>query len=410
MASAHAHVQSPDPSSRPGALLADPGRRQAGRYRSGSSCRCDDRAPRHRPGKRRCRISRPNCCADCGTSRSLGADVRPGRARAQDAARRARADRPRPRRAASSRLRDICPHRGIPLHYGRFDGETIACCYHGWRFDHRPAPASRFRRCAKARRSTSPRFAAAPTLASSGKAWCGSISRARTRPTAEPAEPPRMPVFSDAARRRPPSCSRFPARPTTPPSASWTRPMPASCTRRGGSSTQATKLRPKEKQFEPIELGWRMVRHPLPPQNLVYKLLGRNVETEISYQLPGLRIEEVHGDRHAVVGLTAITPITDEATEVHQIFWASPRWVAPLSPAHQAVHAHLPRPGPASRRAPARGPRAQAAADAHQRRGYAGALVDARQGRMDRGAGRKGAPSSIRSSPRPCAGAAEQNR
>jgi len=24
-------------------------------------------------------------------------------------------------------LRDICPHRGIPLHYGRFDGDTIAC-------------------------------------------------------------------------------------------------------------------------------------------------------------------------------------------------------------------------------------------------------------------------------------------
>src|SRR5260370_924849 len=32
-------------------------------------------------------------------------------------------------------LRDICPHRGIPLHYGRFDGQIIACCYHGWRFD-----------------------------------------------------------------------------------------------------------------------------------------------------------------------------------------------------------------------------------------------------------------------------------
>src|SRR5258708_37658448 len=32
-------------------------------------------------------------------------------------------------------LRDICPHRGIPLHYGRFDGTTLACCYHGWRFD-----------------------------------------------------------------------------------------------------------------------------------------------------------------------------------------------------------------------------------------------------------------------------------
>ncbi len=32
-------------------------------------------------------------------------------------------------------LRDICPHRGIPLSYGRFDGCEIECCYHGWRFD-----------------------------------------------------------------------------------------------------------------------------------------------------------------------------------------------------------------------------------------------------------------------------------
>ena len=32
-------------------------------------------------------------------------------------------------------LRDICPHRGIPLSYGRFDGHEVECCYHGWRFD-----------------------------------------------------------------------------------------------------------------------------------------------------------------------------------------------------------------------------------------------------------------------------------
>src|SRR5260370_41132944 len=32
-------------------------------------------------------------------------------------------------------LRDICPHRGIPLSCGRFDGREVECCYHGWRFD-----------------------------------------------------------------------------------------------------------------------------------------------------------------------------------------------------------------------------------------------------------------------------------
>src|SRR3954469_17502163 len=28
-----------------------------------------------------------------------------------------------------------CPHRGIPLSHGKFDGTEIECCYHGWRFD-----------------------------------------------------------------------------------------------------------------------------------------------------------------------------------------------------------------------------------------------------------------------------------
>src|SRR5579875_1413073 len=32
-------------------------------------------------------------------------------------------------------LRDPCPHRGIPLSAGWFDGETVQCKYHGWRFE-----------------------------------------------------------------------------------------------------------------------------------------------------------------------------------------------------------------------------------------------------------------------------------
>ena len=36
-------------------------------------------------------------------------------------------------------MRDICPHRAAPLSAGRLvekpgEGETIECCYHGWRF------------------------------------------------------------------------------------------------------------------------------------------------------------------------------------------------------------------------------------------------------------------------------------
>src|SRR5580658_7585846 len=32
-------------------------------------------------------------------------------------------------------MRDLCPHRGIPLSAGWFDGETVQCKYHGWKFE-----------------------------------------------------------------------------------------------------------------------------------------------------------------------------------------------------------------------------------------------------------------------------------
>ena len=32
-------------------------------------------------------------------------------------------------------MRDACPHRGIPLTHGHFDGESLQCSYHGWEFD-----------------------------------------------------------------------------------------------------------------------------------------------------------------------------------------------------------------------------------------------------------------------------------
>ena len=32
-------------------------------------------------------------------------------------------------------MRDSCPHRGIPLSCGWFDGRAVTCKYHGWAFE-----------------------------------------------------------------------------------------------------------------------------------------------------------------------------------------------------------------------------------------------------------------------------------
>jgi phenylpropionate dioxygenase-like ring-hydroxylating dioxygenase large terminal subunit len=78
-----------------------------------------------------------------------------------------------------------------------------------------------------------------------------------------------------------------------------------------------------------------MVRHELPPQNIAYKVLGTPVTTEISYMLPGLRIENIRGATHQATGLTAITPVNEGETEVHQFFWVSAGWMTALKPLFQ---------------------------------------------------------------------------
>ncbi len=32
-------------------------------------------------------------------------------------------------------LRDVCPHKGMPLSYGWHEGDTVQCSFHGWTFD-----------------------------------------------------------------------------------------------------------------------------------------------------------------------------------------------------------------------------------------------------------------------------------
>ena len=34
-----------------------------------------------------------------------------------------------------SAMLDLCPHRGMPLSFGRMDGDRVECPYHGWQFE-----------------------------------------------------------------------------------------------------------------------------------------------------------------------------------------------------------------------------------------------------------------------------------
>ncbi len=234
---------------------------------------------------------------------------------------------------AAFALRDICPHRGIPLRHGKFDGESVQCCYHGWKFDTSGTcvdiPSTHEYQTIDYSKISCGAF---PVREQQGLIWIYFAENGEKPEDGRQPEPPMLPDFSAQ----------------TPPSLAIMLPFVCSVDHAALGlmdpthaafvhtswwfKKNATKLRAKEKSFEPAELGWAMARHKLPPQNIAYRLLGDDVTTEIIYRLPGLRIEHIKGSKHSVVGLTTITPIDEDTTEVRQMFWASMGWVWPFKP------------------------------------------------------------------------------
>jgi hypothetical protein len=84
-------------------------------------------------------------------------------------------------------------------------------------------------------------------------------------------------------------------------------------------------IREKHKKFEPSPYGFTMVPHRPSANYAPYKLLGSEVETQIIFRLPGVRIEHMAFGRHRLCTLNTITPIGErEIEESYAIYWTSP--------------------------------------------------------------------------------------
>ncbi len=198
-------------------------------------------------------------------------------------------------------LRDLCPHRGIPLSAGWFDGDTVQCKYHGWRFE----PCSG--RCEEIPSLTSHDaleptkiFANAfPVAERDGYAWVyiPAPGAGRIDITDGNLPPiPTLPKFSKNFRTAHLSADlpcnvdhgiiglMDPAHGPFVHQAWWWR--------------SAASIHEKTKCFEPIVSsdgdhdGFRMSPHAPSSNSAPYKLLGRPVTT-IDFTLPNRRIETI---------------------------------------------------------------------------------------------------------------------
>lgn len=240
-------------------------------------------------------------------------------------------------------LRDICPHRAALLSAGRVleaphaqngarDSNVhaeVECPYHGWRFrthdgvcTHIPALPSdsdfeheriRVRRYPLRERdglvwvymSSDPRFDGDPDVeppdiaaGAEGPVGGGQI-KFRTRETFKAHVDQAVIGLMDPAHG-----------PYVHQSWFWRKPASAM---------------DKTKAYEPSELGFTMVAHPPSSNSAVYQLLGGAPKTEISFRLPGVRVETITNDRHTVISATFVTPLDDATSETtHVIYWDTP--------------------------------------------------------------------------------------
>ncbi|MDX2098849.1 MAG: aromatic ring-hydroxylating dioxygenase subunit alpha [Leptolyngbyaceae cyanobacterium bins.59] len=226
-------------------------------------------------------------------------------------------------------LRDICPHRGVPLSCGRFDGNEVECCYHGWRFDSTG-------RCTDIPSLTQDHdldlslfgVRSYPLQEVQGNLWIYIPSSDRSDAAIPKLEVPVIPDLGD----RSPDLHYQVSFPCFLDHAvvGLMDPAHGPFVHRVWWWRSRGPLFEKSKTFDPSPYGFTMRRHRLLKTSLLYRILGGVPEVEIIFRLPSVRIETVRTSRHILCNLTTLTPISETETEVNSLFYWTAPWLSPF--------------------------------------------------------------------------------
>src|SRR5216683_885212 len=209
-------------------------------------------------------------------------------------------------------LRDACPHRGIPLSYGRFDGKSLECSYHGWKFDGCSGQCVEIPSLTSQDKLKVERIFAGhyPCEERDGYVWVymneEGTRLAETIPTA-----PALPVFSEKYKITHLSC-KLPSH-IDHGIIGLMDPAHGPFVHQSWFWRSRHSIHEKEKQFEPIPNGFRMSPHQPSANSLPYKLLkkatGEPVTTTIDFVLPNRRLEEIRSGKLWFCSQTTVTPV-----------------------------------------------------------------------------------------------------
>jgi phenylpropionate dioxygenase-like ring-hydroxylating dioxygenase large terminal subunit len=209
-------------------------------------------------------------------------------------------------------MRDSCPHRGIPLSYGHFDGKNLQCSYHGWEFDACTGrcveiPSLTSHDKLKVERITAGHF---PCEERDGYVWVYMSAPGTRLPEKLPAAP-ELEKFSHRYKITRLECEL--------PShidhgiIGLMDPAHGPFVHQSWFWRAKASIHEKSKQFEPIPYGFRMSPHKPSSNSAPYKLLakitGEAVTTTIDFVLPNLRTEIDRSGKLWFSSRATVTPV-----------------------------------------------------------------------------------------------------
>jgi phenylpropionate dioxygenase-like ring-hydroxylating dioxygenase large terminal subunit len=228
-------------------------------------------------------------------------------------------------------MRDSCPHRGIPLSYGRFDGRALECSYHGWKFDACSGKCVEVPSLSTQDKLRVERIFAGhyPCEERDGYVWVYMTAPGSRTPANVPPAP-ELPVFSDKFKITRLACD-IPSH-VDQGIIGLMDPAHGPFVHQSWYWRSRHSIHEKEKHFEPIPLGFRMSKHEPSSNSAPYKLLryfsGEATTTMIDFVLPNMRLEEIRSGLLWFSSRATVTPVRRDLSRIDFVAaWNLVRWM-----------------------------------------------------------------------------------
>jgi phenylpropionate dioxygenase-like ring-hydroxylating dioxygenase large terminal subunit len=216
-------------------------------------------------------------------------------------------------------MRDACPHRGMPLSYGHFDGRNLQCRYHGWEFEASSArcvaiPSLTGHDKMKVERVSAVHF---PCAERDGYVWVFLNASGSRLPEILPVAP-ELPKFSEKFKITRLAC-QLPSH-IDHGIIGLMDPAHGPFVHQSWFWRSKKSIHEKSKRFEPIPNGFRMSKHSPSTNSLPYqwlkKITGAPVTTTIDFVLPNMRFEEIHSGKYWFSSRATVTPLKRELCRI----------------------------------------------------------------------------------------------